>query len=609
MVPAKPSSGSGFRGDLEMFRSGLRLLNVRPGEFIAPTVLGLAATILKLATLVLFLPLVFGLFGGDFSRLDRIIPLSEVLPIENTQLLVGILSVTVLIVALARGACAYFASMLVSRRAEEARNLLSGKIIKSYLGYGQQYYDLRRFGHTVAAIRKLPNRGVRLFTFINKLLVSGAALMLYLTAMAWISLPLTVGVVVALVGYLFAFDAVKNRLDKLDDRVEEADDRLIAISSDYVLNLPLVRFAGAEEKVIDKFSQVHEAGHQARLEETHTKAVVGPVRDFMTIIVLLAFVIVAARFVGDVEVASVSRYIIFFLIFRRSMSHFTQILETPEKWKKLILGTRELFAVLDETDKFIVPAGACKYSGLGSGLELRSLSFSYAEKAPVLTGLSLKIPAGRRSVIVGATGSGKSTLFRLLLRQYDCPAASIFINGRDIRELETASLIHNIAFAGSHPMFFNDTIRHNVTFGLETKTGERELREAARKAMALDFIDALEHGFDETIGDLGTLLSSGEQQRLALMRVFLRDADLVLLDEATSALDSATEAGILAELRDFTKNRTLLMIAHRLSNLRPDDHVIVFSQGRIVEEGRRDDLLANNGELSRLWKAQRTTSA
>ncbi len=576
-----------------------KLIEVQPRDFLLPVCLGVAATLLKLMTLMLFLPLVFGLLGGDFSRLDRILPLSSIFS-SNPQVLVWSLAGTILIAALLSGLCEFAVNTLMDKRGEIIRGILGRKLIDAYMRYGQQYFDLNRFGTILSKTTRLPLRGEQYFKFLNTFFKAALALALYLLVMAWLSPLLTLLVLLVLFAYLYGFNLITAKLDTLDDRASDAEDEVVAVASDYIMNLSLLRLAGAENQAITAFSDADETAHLLRLEENRIEAVTNPLRELLTMTLILAVAVITSRFTANIDVEMVSRYIIFFLLFRRAMGHFSTILSAPGRWSRLRVKLARLVELLSEEGKFIVPSGSKPFPGLGSGVEVRKLNFSYAGKSEVLQNISLTIPAGQRTMIVGSTGSGKSTLFRLLLRQYDCPAGTIFVNGTDIRDLDTSQWLRHVAYAGAHPRFLNDTIRNNLTMGLQN-TSAKALEDAATRASALGFIQERERGFEQTIGDQGALLSSGEQQRLALTRLFLLDAELVLLDEATSALDNATEAQILKSIDEFVVDRTLIMIAHRLSSLRAGDHVIVLQNGQVAEQGSRDELLAVNGYLSRLW--------
>jgi ATP-binding cassette subfamily B protein len=256
---------------------------------------------------------------------------------------------------------------------------------------------------------------------------------------------------------------------------------------------------------------------------------------------------------------------------------------------------------LDASDKLVVPSGTRPFTGLRRSLRVDGLTFAYKRRA-VLDGISLEIEAGRTSYVVGATGSGKSTLFKLWTRLYDCPPGSIFFDGVDIRELRTEDVLERVSYCPSRPLLFDDTIRRNVSYGLGD-IDEAELWKAARQARLDDFLESLDAKLDEVVGPRGSQISVGESQRLALMRLFLMRPDLILLDEATSGLDSATEEEIWRELDGRFAGRTIVVIAHRLSMIPASSPVIVMNQGRVVEHGERDQLLAQDGEFARLWRA------
>jgi ATP-binding cassette subfamily B protein len=283
------------------------------------------------------------------------------------------------------------------------------------------------------------------------------------------------------------------------------------------------------------------------------------------------------------------------------MQRFSGVLGIPSLLAQAASRIHKLDDALDASDKLVVPSGPRPFDGLRRSIRVDGLVFAYKRKA-VLDGVSLEIEAGRTTYVVGATGSGKSTLFKLLVRLYDCPPGSILFDGADLRELRTEDILERVSYCPSRPLLFDDTIRRNVSYGLG-EIDEAQLWKAARQARVEDFLLSLEGKLDEVVGPRGSQVSTGEAQRLALMRLFLTRPDLVLLDEATSGLDSATEGEIWRELEARYAGRTLVVIAHRLSMIPAASRVIVMSQGRVVEQGERDQLLAQGGELARLWSA------
>jgi subfamily B ATP-binding cassette protein MsbA len=232
------------------------------------------------------------------------------------------------------------------------------------------------------------------------------------------------------------------------------------------------------------------------------------------------------------------------------------------------------------------------------------VSFEYAlEKGHVLRDISLSVPAGTTTAIVGRSGSGKSTLVSLLPRFYDPSAGSVLIDGVDIREYRLFDLRRQISLVSQDVVLFNDTIRSNIIFGA-TGISEAQLQEAVRAAYVLEFIEQLPQGLETMVGDRGVLLSGGQRQRIAIARALLRDTPILILDEATSALDTAAERHIQGALDQLVRNRTTFVIAHRLSTVERADRILVLRDGAIVESGAHAELLAHRGVYAELHELQ-----
>jgi ATP-binding cassette subfamily B protein len=236
-------------------------------------------------------------------------------------------------------------------------------------------------------------------------------------------------------------------------------------------------------------------------------------------------------------------------------------------------------------------------------VDFRDVSFSYPEREQVLTGINLSIEAGETIGIVGSTGSGKSTIVKLLLRFYDTTAGVIDVDGMDIRSLTTESLRNAIGFVSQDVFLFHGTVAENIAYGNPTAT-RSEIVDVAKIAEADEFIKALPFGYDTIIGERGQKLSGGQRQRLSIARAVLKNPPIMILDEATSAVDNETEAAIQRSLRKIAIGRTTIIIAHRLSTITHADQIYVVDQGRIVENGTSSELIDLRGFFSNLWKVQ-----
>lgn len=236
-------------------------------------------------------------------------------------------------------------------------------------------------------------------------------------------------------------------------------------------------------------------------------------------------------------------------------------------------------------------------------IRCEEMTFAYHEKRPVFDHFNLVIPAGQKVGLVGFSGSGKSTFVNLLLRFYDLQSGCILIDGQNIHEVTQESLRANIAMIPQDPSLFHRTLMENIRYGRLDATDE-EVIHASQLAHCHEFIEKLEAGYESLVGERGIKLSGGQRQRIAIARAILKDAPILILDEATSSLDSVTEKLIQESLHDLMKTRTTIVVAHRLSTLANMDRILVFHQGKLVEEGTKDELLKNNGHFAMLWNMQ-----
>lgn len=263
----------------------------------------------------------------------------------------------------------------------------------------------------------------------------------------------------------------------------------------------------------------------------------------------------------------------------------------------------EFFAVFDTTPAIRDKPDAIDPGRVRGEVTFDDVSFSYDGKRPAVADLGFTAEPGQRIALVGATGAGKSTALSLLYRAFDPQSGAIRIDGRDVRDMTLASLRRNIGVVFQEGLLLNRSIAENLRIGKPDAT-EAELRDAAARAQALDFIDRDPNGLDARVGERGRLISGGERQRLSIARALLKEPPILILDEATSALDAKTEAKLLAALEEVMRGRTTFVIAHRLATIRRADRILMFEHGRIVEAGTFDELMGKGGPFAELAKAQ-----
>ncbi|WP_306146852.1 MULTISPECIES: ABC transporter ATP-binding protein/permease [unclassified Roseibium] len=261
-------------------------------------------------------------------------------------------------------------------------------------------------------------------------------------------------------------------------------------------------------------------------------------------------------------------------------------------------------------DLLLVPAeikdkdGAAPLKAVAGTIRFKDVEFHYDADRPILKGVDFDVPAGKTIAIVGPSGAGKSTISRLLFRFYDVTGGAVEIDGQDVRDVTQESVRHAIGMVPQDTVLFNDTIAYNIRYG-RPDASDDEVRDAARMAQIHDFIENLPQGYQSEVGERGLKLSGGEKQRVAIARTILKAPPILILDEATSALDTHTEREIQSALDQVSKNRTTLVIAHRLSTVVNADQIIVLEAGEIAERGTHSELLANDGLYASMWARQR----
>jgi ATP-binding cassette, subfamily B, bacterial len=302
---------------------------------------------------------------------------------------------------------------------------------------------------------------------------------------------------------------------------------------------------------------------------------------------------------GDLAVGT---YSVGIFIVQRLLWPLTRLGETFDLYQRAMASTRRILdllavpaAITDGPRRLPGPAqGAVRFDGV---------RFSYASGGEVLHGLDLEFPAGRTTAIVGATGAGKSTIVKLLLRLYDPQEGAVRLDGTDIRELHLTDLRAAYGLVSQDVFLFHGTVRENIAYGRPDAT-DAQVVAAAEIAEAHEFIAGLPHGYDTVVGERGQKLSGGQRQRVSIARAVLADPPVLILDEATSAVDNETEAAIQRSLAKVSRGRTTILIAHRLSTVRHAHRIHVLEAGRVVEAGTHEELLDHGGLYAALWRVQ-----
>ncbi|MEL7373023.1 MAG: ABC transporter ATP-binding protein [Pseudomonadota bacterium] len=316
---------------------------------------------------------------------------------------------------------------------------------------------------------------------------------------------------------------------------------------------------------------------------------------------------VATFLIGGYKVLNgtlnVGAYGVLVFLTQRLLWPLTDLANTVDLYERAMASTRRILDLIEVPVKIRDDQDAVPLESPKGAIRFEQVDFAYRDDVPVLHGIELDVKPGETIALVGQTGSGKSTIVKLLLRFYTPRAGRITVDGQPIESLVLASLRGHIGLVSQDVFLFHGSVRENIAYG-RPDASEAEIRAAAEAAEATEFIDKLPEGLDTIVGEQGQKLSGGQRQRLSIARAVLKDPAILILDEATSAVDNETEAAIQRSMAHISENRTTIVIAHRLSTIVNADQIHVLDQGRIVESGKHDALVARGGIYANLWRVQ-----
>ncbi|MEO0941464.1 MAG: ABC transporter ATP-binding protein [Cyanobacteria bacterium J06642_12] len=342
-----------------------------------------------------------------------------------------------------------------------------------------------------------------------------------------------------------------------------------------------------------------------RLSNRRAIAVSAAFVPLIRIIILVGFT--ATLLMGGMQAANgaldVGVYSTLVFLTQRLLWPLTRLGETLDEYRRAMASTTRILNLLDTPIAIRTGQQSLPLVSVKGELQFENVTFAYTDRPPVVTDLSLHVPAGQTIAVVGPTGSGKSTLVKLLLRFYEVDRGHITLDGQELHDLNLKDLRRAIGLVSQDVFLFHGTVAENIRYGSFDATDE-EVMNAAKLAEAHEFIEMLPQGYDTIVGERGQRLSGGQRQRLAIARAILKDPPVLILDEATSAVDNETEAAIQRSLDKISRGRTVIAIAHRLSTIRNADRIYVMERGQLTEQGRHDELVTRDGLYASLWSVQ-----
>lgn len=598
--------------DLKQIILFMKKTGVRLKFFSLSLFFSLALTIFNLYTVALLFPLVQGIINSNFDHVKTLKLVGSVVNLYpnffNTSLRLFILLVVwIYLNIIFKNVLQYFSSVSIGYQSKNATVNMRLLLFDKCLNFGKSFYDKNKVSYIHEVVTKSSGTIENQFRSLQNLIIESFLIIMYSGAMFLISWKLLIVCGLSFPVVNFFTKKIINKIRNLTKNTEEATRNL----NDKIYNIlncvPLVTGFSKENYERQSYQEASKKEIEESYKVKKISSLLAPIEDIgvTTSILLLAFGMAMVIYF-DKSLSPANAFIFFYLA-----QNFINKLNSLNNFKLNIVynnkTVNDINQLLEESDSYIIPNGTKNFSEFKNEIKINNLTFSYGgeDGMDIIKNLNLTIPKGKITAIVGPTGSGKSTIASLLLRFYDCPDNSIFIDGEDIKNFDLKSLRKKISFVNQDSLLFNDTIRQNISYSLHEEVDDNIIIDISKKTVVHDFVDKLPEKYETIIGERGSNLSGGEKQRISIARALIKDYDILIMDEATSALDANTEKKIVHTISEVSKDKTLIIISHRLSTIKDADHIIFIKDGEVKESGTLDEILNLEGLFYNDWNTQK----
>jgi len=584
---------------IEIVKTIFPLIQLYPWGIPAIVILGILASLAEGIGISLLMPFLQNLQSGNSLVINNPIiqNLDQYLINFQPQQRVLLLTSSILVAILIKAVLSYIYTALCSWLQNSTLHRLRTAVYKQLITVSQSFWDTNKSGELLNLITQETYYSSQALSFLIWVIINLSMIGIFGLLLLLISWRLTLLVAVAFLLISVLIRTLTSKTQALGRKHQQANIYLSNLTLETFTGIKTIRAFGKESYEEQRYYQASKKSCDSSINLAKQSVMIEPISEGLSVAILMCVMLVA--FYTQVTLPVLITFI--FMLYRlqpqvqKLNSNLTQVIALSN-------CVKSVFLLLEHEDKPYVISGNVNFHELRKGITFDAVNFLYtSQNKPALENISLFIPKGKTTALVGYSGAGKSTIINLIFRIYDVTSGEIYIDNYLIKELDLATWRSNMALVSQDVHIFSSTVRENIAYGRPDAT-ETEIIAAAKQAHAHEFICELAQGYDTFVGDRGIKLSGGQRQRISIARAILCNPEILILDEATNALDNISEKLIQDAINLLSQNRTVIVIAHRLSTIKDADQIIVLKQGKVEEQGSFSDLMERKAVFHKLYQ-------
>jgi ATP-binding cassette, subfamily B, bacterial MsbA len=593
--------------EIQAIKKILPLLKREPWALPVVSILGILASLFEGFGIGLFIPLLQSLEKGASSAGSSNIiidSLSSLFTQVSPEIRLPFIALCIFVAIALKNVLAYANAVLLAWLGGQITHRLRLSVYQQLLDISPSYLDRTPQGKILNLIDVEIYRVNDALISLVDIITTACTVLVFGTILLSTNWKLTLLIFVLLLLLSWSFQSIKNKVSVISQQRSKATEKVTVRMLESLSGIKVIHSFTRESYEQERFAHASDDARLSYFKIYAYSRLIGPLSELISTGILAIILMLATTSLLQTQAASLPVLLTFIFILYRLQPQVKQLENARVGLVSYANSIHEVLSFTDRTDKPYISSGVVPFKRLEERIYFDDVTFRYAaSEKPVFTNLSLSIPKGKTTALVGPSGAGKTTLIKLLSRFYEVTSGNIYVDDHPLTSLDTSSWRSKISVVTQDVFLFSTTIGENIAYGCPDAT-QAQVIEASKQANAHEFISQLPQGYDTQVGDRGMRLSGGQQQRIAIARAIVRDPEILILDEATSALDSVSERLIQEALERLKENRTVIVIAHRLSTIEDADQIVVLEQGKVIEQGNLSYLLGLKGLYAKFYDLQ-----